>query len=60
MLARPNQEDLNTIRELMASGKVRPVVDRCYPLAKLPEAIQYLEEGHAKGKVVILMDSAAG
>ena len=49
----PNHEDLLVLKELIESGKVTPVVDRTYPLAEVPEAIRYLEEGHARGKVVI-------
>jgi NADPH:quinone reductase-like Zn-dependent oxidoreductase len=41
------------MRELMATGKVTPVIDRRYSLKDVPEAIQYLEAGHARGKVVI-------
>ena len=52
-VAKPNQNDLVIIKELLEAGKVRPVVDRCYPLAETAEAIRYLEEGHAQGKVVI-------
>lgn len=53
MLARPDQKDLTFVRELLETGRVVPVVDRCYPLAEVPEAIRYLEEGHVKGKVII-------
>ena len=49
----PNKKDLVFIKELLEAGKVRPVIDRRYPLSELPEAIRYLEEGHARGKVVI-------
>jgi len=52
-LARPNQQDLNVMAQLMAAGKVTPVIDRCYSLAEVPEALRYLEEGHARGKVII-------
>jgi NADPH:quinone reductase-like Zn-dependent oxidoreductase len=52
-LARPNQEDLTIMQELMKTGKVIPVIDRCYGLNEIPEAIRYLAEGHARGKVVI-------
>ncbi|MGC2182265.1 MAG: NAD(P)-dependent alcohol dehydrogenase [Terriglobales bacterium] len=52
-LARPAREDLTVIRELMATGKVIPVIDRCYSLMELPAAIRYLGEGHVRGKVVI-------
>jgi len=53
VFARSNQEDLNIIRELMETGKVTPVIDRRYPLSETAEAIRYLEEGHARGKVII-------
>ena len=49
----PNHEDLLVLKELIESGKVTPVIDRTYPLAEVPDAIRYLEEGHARGKVVI-------
>jgi NADPH:quinone reductase-like Zn-dependent oxidoreductase len=48
-----NHEDLLVLGELIESGKVTPVIDRTYPLSEVPEAIRYLEEGHARGKVVI-------
>jgi NADPH:quinone reductase-like Zn-dependent oxidoreductase len=48
-----NHEDLMVLGELIESGKVTPVIDRTYPLAEVPEAIRYLEEGRARGKVVI-------
>jgi len=48
-----NHEDMIVLKELMESGKVTPVMDRTFPLSEVPEAIRYLEEGHAKGKVVI-------
>ena len=53
ILAKPNREDLNILGELMATGKVAPVIDRRYSLSEVPEAIRYLEAGHARGKVVI-------
>ncbi|HLY93401.1 MAG TPA: NAD(P)-dependent alcohol dehydrogenase [Gaiellaceae bacterium] len=52
-LAAINRDDLAVLAELMAAGKVTPVIDRTYPLGEVPEAIAYLEEGHARGKVVI-------
>ena len=52
-LTRGNQKDLIILRDLMAAGKVTPVIDRCYGLDEVPEAIRYLEAGHARGKVVI-------
>ena len=52
-LAVPNADDLVTMAGLLESGKVKPVIDRIHPLSEVPEAIRYLEEGHARGKVVI-------
>jgi 2-desacetyl-2-hydroxyethyl bacteriochlorophyllide A dehydrogenase len=51
--AEANKKDLIFIKELLEAGKVVPVIDRTYPLSEVPEAIRYLEEGHARGKVVI-------
>src|SRR5881409_452500 len=56
VLARPNNEDLTITRELMEAGKVTPVIGRRYRLSEVPEAIRYLEEGHARGKVVITLE----
>jgi NADPH:quinone reductase-like Zn-dependent oxidoreductase len=53
LLAKPNQTDLVFLKDLLEAGKVKPVIDRSYPLSEVPEAIRYLEEGHARGKVVI-------
>src|SRR5882762_1626483 len=53
ILAELNKEDLTILSDLMQSGKVTPVIDRRYKLSEVPAAIQYLEEGHARGKVVI-------
>ncbi len=50
---KPNSKDLDFMRELLDAGKVVPVIDRRYPLSEVAEAIRYLEEGHAQGKVVI-------
>jgi len=55
-LARLKKDDLIVIRGLLEAGKVIPVIDRRYPLSEVPEAIRYLEEGHARGKVVITME----
>jgi NADPH:quinone reductase-like Zn-dependent oxidoreductase len=55
-LARPSKEDLTIMHELMAAGKVTPVIDKRYRLSEVPEAIRYLEEGHARGKVVIALE----
>jgi NADPH:quinone reductase-like Zn-dependent oxidoreductase len=53
MLAKVSKEDLAVLGELLESGIVIPVIDRTYPLEETAEAIRYLEEGHARGKVVI-------
>jgi NADPH:quinone reductase-like Zn-dependent oxidoreductase len=50
---KPNKEDLQFLRQLIETGKLAPVIDRTYPLAEVPEAIRYLEDGHPRGKVVI-------
>ena len=50
---KPNQDDLAFIKELIEDGKVVPVIDRCYPLGKVADALSYYGEGHARGKVVI-------
>jgi NADPH:quinone reductase-like Zn-dependent oxidoreductase len=51
--ARIGKDDLLALKELVEAGKVRPVVDRAYPLSDAAEAIRYVETGHARGKVVI-------
>src|SRR5437870_3602306 len=56
MLAELNQKDLTFLADLMQSGKVTPVIDRTYTLSELPQAIEYLEQGHARGKVVVKVD----
>ena len=53
LLAKPNHADLTFMKELLEAGKVKPVIDRRYPLSEVPQALRYLEEGHAQGKVVI-------
>ena len=53
-LAKRSKEDLTIMHELKA-GKVTPVMDKRYRLSEVPEAIRYLEEGHARGKVVITL-----
>ena len=52
-VSKENHEDLIILKELIESRKVTPVIDRTYPLSEVPEAIRYLQEGHAQGKVVI-------
>ena len=55
-IAKLNQKDLVFLKELLEAGKVKPVIDRRYPLSETAEAMQYLEEGHAQGKVVITLE----
>lgn len=52
-LAQPRQRDLIELKDLMQSGKVKPVIDRCYALDEASDGIRYLQNGHAHGKVVI-------
>jgi NADPH:quinone reductase-like Zn-dependent oxidoreductase len=52
-VSKENHEDMIVLKELIEAGKVAPVINRTYPLSEVPEAIRYLEEGHAQGKVVI-------
>ena len=56
LLAKLNKEDLTILGDLMQAGKVTPVIDRRYRLSEVPAAIRYLEEGHARGKVVITLE----
>ena len=51
--AKPNKEELLRLKELLETGKLSPVIDRRYGLDEVPEAMRYLEEGHAQGKIVI-------
>jgi NADPH:quinone reductase-like Zn-dependent oxidoreductase len=46
-------KDLELLSELIEAGKVRPQIDRRYPFAEIPAAIAYLEQGRARGKVVV-------
>ncbi|CAA9371487.1 MAG: hypothetical protein AVDCRST_MAG93-8463, partial [uncultured Chloroflexia bacterium] len=52
------RQNLIFVKELLETGSVVPVIDRRYPLCEVPEAMRYLEEGHAQGKVVITMEPA--
>jgi NADPH:quinone reductase-like Zn-dependent oxidoreductase len=54
--ARPKQEDLAFVTGLLEAGKVVPVIDRRYPLRETAEALRYLGEGHARGKIVITVE----
>jgi NADPH:quinone reductase-like Zn-dependent oxidoreductase len=56
LFAPPNQKDMDFLTELFEAGKVLPVIDKRYPLSDVAEALRYLEDGHAKGKIVITVD----
>jgi len=53
LIAKRNNADLQILCGLIEAGRVTPVIDRTYPLSEVPAAIRYLEEGHARGKIVI-------
>jgi NADPH:quinone reductase-like Zn-dependent oxidoreductase len=57
-ISKERNEDLHSLKTLIESGKVTPVIDRTYPLDEVPDAIRYLHEGHARGKIVIGLDHA--
>lgn len=54
-LARPNKADLIILHHLMEAGSVTPVIDKHYSLSEVPEALRYLADKHAQGKVVIVV-----
>lgn len=56
VLGKPNRNDLLFLIGLVEAGKVVPVIDRHYPLSDVAKALQYLEEGHARGKIIITME----
>jgi NADPH:quinone reductase-like Zn-dependent oxidoreductase len=56
MMADANQKDLTVLADMMETGKLKPVIDRTYKLDQVPDAIRYLEEGHARGKVIISVE----
>ena len=58
LLMKPNKKDLVFVKELLEAGKVVPVIDRRYPLNEVADAIRYLEEGRARGKIVITLEHA--
>jgi NADPH:quinone reductase-like Zn-dependent oxidoreductase len=57
LISRERQQDLLTLRHLIEEGKLTPVIDRTYPLRDAPQAIRYLEQGHARGKVVLTVSN---
>lgn len=56
MIAEMRQADLRVLADLLATGKIVPVIDRSYPLSGVPAAIRYSEEGHARGKIIINLE----
>jgi NADPH:quinone reductase-like Zn-dependent oxidoreductase len=53
LVSKERQQDLLTLKDLIEAGKLTPVIDKTYPLSEAPQAIRYLEQGHARGKVVL-------
>ena len=53
---RASKADLNFLRDLIAAGKLKPVVEKTYPLSEVGEAVRYLNEGHARGKLIITLE----
>jgi NADPH:quinone reductase-like Zn-dependent oxidoreductase len=51
-----NSQDLGQVASMLGSGAVKSVIDRSYTLAEVPAAVAYVEEGHARGKVIITVD----
>jgi len=56
MLAELNKKDLTILSDMTQTGKMTPVIDRRYQLVQVPEALRYLEQGHARGKVIITLE----
>jgi NADPH:quinone reductase-like Zn-dependent oxidoreductase len=56
IMATLDQQDLGEVADLMAAGKVTPVIDRQFSLDEVPDAIRYSEAGHARGKIIIEVD----
>jgi NADPH:quinone reductase-like Zn-dependent oxidoreductase len=50
-------DSMAVLKEFLEAGKITPVIDRTYPLSEVPDAIRYLEEGHAQGKIIITVRS---
>jgi NADPH:quinone reductase-like Zn-dependent oxidoreductase len=56
LMYKQRQQDLLTLKDLIEAGKLTPVIDRTFPLKEAPQAIRYLEQGHARGKVVVTVE----
>lgn len=56
VFAELNHDDMAQLADLMQVGKITPVIDRSYKLSQISDAIRYLEEGHARGKVILTVD----
>lgn len=56
---KPNRDDLEIVKGLIEAGQVSPVMDRCFSLAEVPDAIRYIEQGHARGKIVAVVRDEA-
>jgi NADPH:quinone reductase-like Zn-dependent oxidoreductase len=56
LVVHPNPQDLVTVAELCQAGTIVPVIDRLFSLSEVPDALRYLGEGRAKGKLVITVD----
>jgi len=57
-IAKSSQDDLTLLSELIATGKLKPVIGGCYSLSEAADAVREVEEGHARGKVIITLDGA--
>jgi NADPH:quinone reductase-like Zn-dependent oxidoreductase len=56
LIHKPNTDDLDSLIKLIETGKVKPIIDKIYPLSDVAKALRYFDEGHAKGKVVIALE----